>query len=221
MKRPYILRDILLACGIVSSLLFVTVDIIASNQWEGYSFTGQAFSELTAIEAPTRPLMVAAVGIPYNLLIIAFSAGIWIFAAAAPRRNVLRIMAIMMLVHAISGFTGGTIFPMHSRGIEKAMTYTDKMHIIATGLEVLSMLLAIGFGAAAFGGRFRYYSFATILLLIAGGILAGMRAGRVAAGLPTPWMGVTERLNIYAFMLWVIVLTIVLFGLKKRVNSTA
>ena len=32
----------------------------------------------------------------------------------------------------------------------------------------------------------------------------------LVAGQPTPWLGLTERLNIYSFMLWVIVLTIVL-----------
>ena len=62
----------------------------------------------------------------------------------------------------------------------------------------------------AFGKWFRLYSIGTILLLILGGTLAGFDGSRMAAGLPTPWMGVTERINIYATMLWIMVLTIAL-----------
>jgi hypothetical protein len=32
----------------------------------------------------------------------------------------------------------------------------------------------------------------------------------MVAGQPTPWLGLTERLNIYSFMLWAVVLAIVL-----------
>jgi hypothetical protein len=52
------LRNLLLICGILSSLLYVGTDILAGTLWEGYSFTSQAVSELSAIGAPTRPLVV-------------------------------------------------------------------------------------------------------------------------------------------------------------------
>jgi hypothetical protein len=58
------------------------------------------------------------------------------------------------------------------------------------------MLLAIGFGAAAFGKRFRLYSIATFLMLLLGGVLTGLDQPRLAANLPTPWMGVWERISI-------------------------
>jgi uncharacterized membrane protein len=75
---------------------------------------------------------------------------------------------------------------------------------------VLLMLLAIGFGAAAFGKRFRLYSIATILMLVVGGVLTGLDQPRMEANLPTPWMGVWERINIGVFLLWVVVLAIAL-----------
>jgi hypothetical protein len=62
----------------------------------------------------------------------------------------------------------------------------------------------------AFGKWFRLYSIGTILLLILGGTLAGFDGSRTAAGLPPPWMGVTERINIYATMLWIMVLAVAL-----------
>lgn len=47
-------RKALLVCGILSSLLYVAIDIYGALQFEGYSYASQAISELTAIGAPTR-----------------------------------------------------------------------------------------------------------------------------------------------------------------------
>jgi hypothetical protein len=38
----------------------------------------------------------------------------------------------------------------------------------------------------------------------------------MAANEPTPWMGIEERINIYATMLWVAVLAIGLLRAQKR-----
>src|SRR6476660_3210388 len=84
------------------------------------------------------------------------------------------------------------------------------MHIALAMVTVLLMLLAIGIGAAAFGKRFRLYSIATIVILVACGVLTGLDAPRIAANLPTPWVGVWERINIGAYLLWVAVLAITL-----------
>jgi hypothetical protein len=76
------------------------------------------------------------------------------------------------------------------------------------GVGNLFMLLAIGSAATAFGKRFRLYSITTIVLLVVGSVLSFLDIPRVAANLPTPWMGMTERINIFAYMLWVVVLAI-------------
>ena len=72
------------------------------------------------------------------------------------------------------------------------------------------MLFTIGFGAAAFGKRFRLYSIATIALLVLFGALTGIEAPRITANLPTPWVEVWERINIGVFLLWVVALAIAL-----------
>jgi hypothetical protein len=84
------------------------------------------------------------------------------------------------------------------------------MHGIITMVLVLFMMLAMGFGAAAFGRRFRLYSIATILMLVVGGVLTGLDQPRLVANLPTPWMGVWERIDIGVFLLWVVVLAVAL-----------
>jgi cell division protein FtsW (lipid II flippase) len=98
--------------------------------------------------------------------------------------------------------------PMHLRGAE--FTLTDTMHIVWAMVTVLLMMLAIGFGAAAFDKRFRAYSIATMVILVVFGALTGMDGPRIAANLPTPWVGVWERISIVAFLLWVVVLAFAL-----------
>jgi bacteriorhodopsin len=89
-------------------------------------------------------------------------------------------------------------------------TLRNAMHIPRTALMSLFIVLTMGFGAALLGRRFRfrYYSYGTIAILIAFGALTSLQAGRMAANEPTPWMGIEERINIYATMLCVAVLAI-------------
>ena len=69
-------RRVLLVCGILSSLLYVAMNVFVAMEWEGYSSASQTVSELSAIGAPTRPLWVL-LGIAYTVLVIAFGWGIW------------------------------------------------------------------------------------------------------------------------------------------------
>jgi hypothetical protein len=64
-------RIVLLVCGILSSLLYVAMNVIGAMQFEGYSSISQSVSELFAIGAPSRPLWVL-LGILYHILMIAF-----------------------------------------------------------------------------------------------------------------------------------------------------
>jgi hypothetical protein len=47
-------------------------------------------------------------------------------------------------------------------------------------------------------------------ILLVCGILSSMLYVRIAGNLPTPYLGITERVNVYSAMLWVVVLGLVL-----------
>jgi Protein of unknown function (DUF998) len=198
------LRKPLLICGILSSLLYVVMDIVAALSYAGYSYTGQTVSELIATGAPTRPV-VAPLMVAYGALVIAFGLGVWQSAGAT---RALRVVAAGLIGKEVLGSVVTLFFPIHLRGVEG--TLSDTMHGILTLLGSLCYLLAMGFGAAAFGKRFRWYSIATMLLLLVFGVLAGSEIPRLAANLPTPWLGVWERINIFATMLWIAVLGVAL-----------
>src|SRR5215218_9289861 len=197
-------RKILLGCGIVSSVLYVATVVLAPGRWEGYSSSSQTVSELIAINAPTSPLVVPLF-LTYSVLVIAFGMGVW---ASAGRKLALRVAAVGLIGKEGLGIVVTLFFPIHLRGVEG--TLTDTMHGILTFVGVLFMLLAIGFAATAFGMWFRLYSIATFLMLLVGGVLTGLDQPRLEPNLPTPWMGVWERIAIFAYMLWVVVLAIAL-----------
>jgi Protein of unknown function (DUF998) len=208
------LRKILLGCGIVSSVLYVVTDVLGTLRYPGYSYADQTFSELTAQGAPTRPLMVALNGIPYGVLVAAFAGGVW--ASAGPKRAA-RITRAMLLGYAAFGVAGGLVFPMRPREALAAGegTLRNTMHIPATAVMSLFIVLAMGFGATLLEKRFRYYSYGMIAILLVFGVLASLQAGQMAANEPTPWMGIEERINIYATMLWVAALAIGLLRAQK------
>src|SRR5215212_306722 len=128
-KTASTLRRVLLICGILASLIYVATDILAGKLWEGYSFTSQAISELSAIGAPTRPLVVT-LGIIYDVLLIAFGLCVWIIASDQRRRALCLVGGVLVGIGVI-GFVWAPLFPMHLRGAE--MTFTDTMHWAIAG----------------------------------------------------------------------------------------
>src|SRR5580765_364664 len=69
------LKRILLACGVLSSLLYVGIDALAALRYPEYhSYASQAISELGAVGAPTKEL-VDPLFIIYGVLLIAFGVG--------------------------------------------------------------------------------------------------------------------------------------------------
>jgi hypothetical protein len=200
-------RKVLLGCGIVSSVLYIAVDVLGTLLYAGYRYTEQQFSELTAAGSPVRPLMIALNVIPYTLLVAAFAGGVW--TSAAPKRAG-RITAAMLFLYAAFGFAGGVLFPMKPREALAAGegTLRNTMHIPATAVMSLFIVLAVGFGSTLLGKRFQYYSYATIAILLMFGALTSLQAGRIATNEPTPWVGIEERMNSYGIMLWVAVLAV-------------
>lgn len=191
----------LLACGVISSLLYAAMLVFVPMRWPGYSSAAQSVSELSAIGAPTRSLWVPF-GALYTVLVAAFGLGV---LRVARGNRALRVTGIILIAYGSLGLLWP---PMHLRGIQP--TLTDTLHIAFAIATVLLMLLAITFGAVALGKGFRLYSIATVVVFALFGTLTFRDAPRIAANLPTPWMGIWERVNIGAFLLWVSVLAVVL-----------
>lgn len=201
--------DLLLSCGILSSLYYVAMNVIVPLQWPGYDAAAQVVSELSAIGAPTRSLWVA-LGTVWTVLVAAFGVGVWL--RAGDDRS-LRVAAAALIISSMVGLYWP---PMHLRGEQR--TLTDTLHIVWSAATLLLMLVTITFGAAALGRSFRHFSLGIVVTFVVFGVLTFHDGQRLAANLPTPWIGVWERINIGAYMLWVIVFAIAL--LRPRTYAT-
>ncbi len=104
----------------------------------------------------------------YNLLVIAFAAGVWM---SAGQKRSLRVASIMLVVYAVVGEVTQLFSPMQARG--SATSATDVGHMILTAVEVLSIVLFIAFGSGARGRAFRIYSIASIVIIIGAGVTTG------------------------------------------------
>jgi hypothetical protein len=202
---PKSFRISLLLCGLGSAIFYAVMNIICAMQYEGYNAASQTVSELSAIGAPTRPLWVSF-SIVYALLSIAFGFGLWL---EGRRNKKLRIAGVFFIVYIVIGMFWP---PMHQREVLAAGggTISDTMHIVFTVVTVPLMILSIVFAAAAFGRMFRVYSVATIITMLVFGVMTGLDSPAMEANLPTPWMGVFERISMGAYYVWQLVLSAIL-----------
>src|SRR5689334_19104368 len=125
------MKKILLISGIASSLLYVAMNIFVPMLYPGYSSSAQTISELSAIDAPTRPLWVI-LGVIYSLLVVVFSYGVY---DAGENNRSLRVVGDLLFISACIG-----IFwpPMHQRSVLAAGrgSLTDALHIAFTAVTV-------------------------------------------------------------------------------------
>jgi hypothetical protein len=203
---------VFLRCGVASSVVYSATEIAASMRWAGYVWSARMVSDLFAVSSPTRSFVLVPMLI-YNVLACALGVGVWL----SRKNRAQAITAILLVVYTIAGLVGLLIFPLdyNTSGSGAAM------HMVAT-VTLIVLMFAFIVTAAIGGGRaFRIYSIVTVLLIIGGAVLAGMQVPRIEAGLPTPGLGIYERLNIYAMLLWVAVLSLSLWPRDQRAVGPA
>jgi len=202
----------MLLCGAASSLLYIATDIIGGLQYTGYSFASQAISELNAVGSPAAAVVSPLYAV-YGVLVLAF--GLAVFREADGRNRSLKATGSLLsaygavgIVAALVEFTGSAFFKMHQRGT--ATISADAPHIVLTAVLVILLLAMFVSGSFALDKRFRVYSYATLATVILFAGLTAMYAPQLAAGQPTPGLGILERINVYAAVIWPGVLAIAL-----------
>lgn len=199
--NPDTLHAILIACGIVAALLYFGADRLAGKLIPGYRFSVQSMSELGAAGSPTRPLVVG-LHLAASGLMLAFAAGVWRAAGGA---LLPRIVAGLILVHALTGLAATLFFP-NRYGVRPEFGTPG---VLLMAASVLCFTLAMIFGALAYPGWIRWLSIAIPAGYV---LLAGLRfatAGSSAAG-ANGLIGVQERTMAYSFLGWVIALAVYL-----------
>jgi hypothetical membrane protein len=191
----------LLICGILSPVLYAISDVLAGMRWEGYSFRDQTISELAAIGSPSRPLFTVLLIVVYALM-VAFGVGIRQVAGA--RR--LRIVGALLIALGVMALTVGQFAAMRMRGTAQGLA--GAIHLAEGLVAMLLVFSAMGIAASTLGARFRLYTIATIILALGFGAWSLAEAPRIEQGLPTPWVGVKERIFWYGYQSWFAVLAL-------------
>ncbi len=191
-------RKFLLVSGFLASLLAVGTDVLAGMLWEGYSFTSQSISELSAIGAPTRSF-VFALNLVYAALLVAFGLGVW----RCSRKRAMPVIAGLLLGNAAISIVVVMFFPMYLGEPLSAI----HLGLMAVNVIFLQMLTIV-FGAVAFRNWFRCYSIGTLLAFLVLTVFGLFVAPQIIPG--PPQSGLQERVMGYGYLLWQAILSMVL-----------
>ena len=199
------MRRALLSCGILSSVWYLAVNITVPLLDADYDFAAMSVSELSARGAITRTIWVLLC-VPYPLLLAAFGWGIRRYFAG---RRALRAAGTVTILYALLNLYWP---PMHQRAVIAADRggVADLLHILWAAVAVALMVLLMVLGAAGLKRAFRIFTAVIIAVFAVAGTLTAIMSSNIPAGLPTPGLGIWERINIAAFMLWVIVFALLL-----------
>lgn len=211
--RSRIVQDLLLLAGAMSSVVYVAADILCGLRYPGYSFADQVISELSAIGAPTTALWVSLLRV-YAVLLAAFTVGV-VWKSRSHRR--LRPTGWLLIAFVLSGPLWSLV-PMHQRG--DVFTGSDVGHIALGGVMVvlLSAIVAVGSGALERG--FRVFSRILVTVTLVTGAGTFVYVPRMIGQLPTPGVGIVERIFLYSFLLWTGVLALALLRNQGREPAT-
>jgi hypothetical protein len=114
----------------------------------------------------------------------------------------------LLIAFGIIALTAGPFVSMRERGTEQGLA--GAFHLVEGAAEMIILLAAMGFAAAAIGRRFALYTIATVAVMLVFGAWSAMDIPSVEAGVATPWLGVKERIYWYAYQLWFIGLAVML-----------
>jgi len=197
-SEPVWVQQALLVCGILAPLVYFAADRLAGSLLEGYSFSAQSMSDLTAAGSPVRSLSVGLTCVACTLM-VAFAVGVW---RAANGGIPVRGIAVLLVANAVLGLVATLLFPTRY-GVRPDFGTPG---VILMFLSVVCFVLAMVVGAIAFGGWLRILSIAIPVGYV---VLAVLRFATAApAKGAASLIGTQERTMAFSFLFWVVALAV-------------
>jgi hypothetical protein len=197
----------LLVCGLVAPPLSLATDLLAIARAEGYRPVAQSISELSAVGAPTRPL-VTGLEVVRDGLLLAFGRGV--LEAAGGNRALATTGGLIAANAAISAVATVALPRDYARPTWAARNTANTL-VMAAGVGCF--VAAMGTGAAGVGGRFRAFSagipMAYALLTVFSLLLQRGRG-------TSPSTGAQERTMAWSYQGWIAILAVVLLRRLPR-----
>jgi len=208
--RGSIMKKLYPLFGIIGPLIYILAVFLGGAIRHDYNLLYNSISELSMLNAPNKLLRDVLFGI-YNVFIIFF--GLGAYSDSNINNKKFNIAAFMLVVIGILGLLV-LVFTQDPRGVPA--TLSGNLHVILSGITAALTIISVifvGMGFREYTNRkiFIWYSFITaITILVFGGISAGSFANNSSFG------GLFERLTIFLFMIWVIILSYIILTDKTR-----
>ena len=205
-----------LLTGSAAALIYLVAVALGGAITPGYSHIRDHVSTLLQAGSqngmPLIPLFLA-----YNLLTMAMGATlVTVVRGTDGRRRLVGMLAGWAVVAA--GIAGAATLAFPQDPIGATVTATGATHIALAGVSALLTMVAVGLAGFWFLGTtgrraLAWYSFATLVVIFAGGGIAAIATANL-----DPLMGLYERVAIFSFVQWLLVVGLVL---NLRIRSAA
>ena len=196
-------KKLLFYGGIFGPIAFLLNDIIGGFVTPNYSYIENTISDLTTSGTQDTYILGSILLFICALMGIIFGIGI-ISHYKFRYSKLLFLGGLLLIIMGIFTSLTGTIFPQDPMGGES--TFPGTMHLILVGIDAILIfptLLMIGIGLyrEKQWKSFRLYTFISVLIMF---IFGGLSAFVIMNGIEL--MGLVERITIYAFQIWSVVL---------------
>ena len=200
------MKRLFLLCGVASPLIYIGMTILGGALIPGYSHIKDTVSELMSPGAPNKALMDALMA-SSSVFMTLFGIGVLHFVSLSEQSNRLGIAgAVVLIVLGILQIIVVLFFPQDPMGSE--LTFPGKMHIGLVAVQALMsilipLLLGLWLRKSGLLPGYGIYSIASAALTVAMGI--------AIFPLGTSIMGLTERITVLIYDLWLIVISLKFF----------
>lgn len=203
--------------GVASFIIYLLAVFISPRAYPGYNWMGQAISDLSAKNAPSRELWAqfATVSSPCGLI----SATVACLYVRNRLNKKLRAGIYLFSILSWVDTIGYTVFPLTESGY--AGTFQDIIHVFVVTAAVLILSVTSFIMMMVGGYRDRKYRWIAIFATFS---LCGLIVGTIGMGaVPRGYGGVMERISIFSAQGFSFVLGLYLFfgfDLMERKRQT-
>lgn len=197
---------IILLCGVISPLIYIGMTILGGALIPGYSHIKDTVSELMSPGAPNKGLMDTLMALS-SIFMTLFGIGVLQFVKSSGQGNRLAVIgALLLIILGILQVVVVLFFPQDPMGTE--LTFPGKMHIgLVAAQALMSILIPLFVGLwlrrASIMPGYGIYSIVSAALIVAMGI--------AIFPLGTSIMGLTERITVLIYDLWLIIIAMKFF----------
>ncbi len=210
---------VLLWAGTLAAVIYAATVVVGGLVTPGYDHVADPVSTLYQSGAANGPVIALTFAI-YNVAIMLFGVGLArvVVATGDPRRRIGLVGAWAMVMTGIAGALDD-LFPQDPIGV--ALSTPGTLHVIFAAIASILTMITIGCFAAWLLARpsmrrLGWYSVASLAAIF---VFGGVTAAAVANA--STVMGLVERIPIFGFVIWVLVMSLALSRHPVRVETTS